>query len=243
MSQLSKYVCLDREDITKYLNEDQKNHLETICCKINQGRLSENKDIFTSLVIPDDKPNLYQKVCEELEQMILSGLNDLPLEPMTANMEIIKTDLAKAIEDTADINFSPTKGTVNSQGFDLKACIPDPIAIPPMEAVLIPCGFKLHIGSTGNPNLAAALLPRSGQGAKEGIVLGNLVGLIDNDYQEEWMVSVWNRNRYTSIEINPGQRIAQAIFINCPTNLNFSEVESFTQGTQRQGGFGHTGKA
>lgn len=132
----------------------------------------------------------------------------------------------------------PRYATDGSAGLDLRACIDEAIQLAPGESQLIPTGFAMHIG---DKNLAATLLPRSGLGHKHGIVLGNLVGLIDSDYQGEVMISCWNRGS-DHFTIEPGERIAQMVFL--PIALcEFQVVNEFTESERGSGGFGHTGRA
>lgn len=131
----------------------------------------------------------------------------------------------------------PKRATAGSAGLDLCACIDEHIHIAPGEAHLIPTGIAIHIKEA---NVAAMLLPRSGLGHKHGIVLGNLVGLIDSDYQGQVFVSLWNRGG-ASFTLEPGDRIAQMIFVPVvPTE--FDVVSEFTASGRGAGGFGHTGK-
>ncbi len=130
----------------------------------------------------------------------------------------------------------PTHATTGSAGMDLSACISSVIRLQPGQTELIPCGFAMDIQDSG---LAAVLLPRSGLGHKHGIVLGNLTGLIDSDYQGQIFVSCWNRSERT-FEIEPGMRIAQMVIVPV-VQCQFDVVDEF-QATQRgAGGFGHTG--
>jgi len=101
-------------------------------------------------------------------------------------------------------------------------------------------GFSAHIGSY-NKYLAGFLLPRSGLGSLDGIVLGNLIGLIDADYQDEWKAAIWNRNDDTSIHIKPGMKIAQLVFLPVINNIDFINADTFSNSTSRKGGFGSTG--
>jgi len=135
----------------------------------------------------------------------------------------------------------PTYGTPGSAGLDLRACIDAPIGIWPGETVLIPTGLAIHID---NPGYAAMILPRSGLGHKNGIVLGNLVGLIDADYQGQLMVSIWNRNHPDTdkvFEINPLDRIAQLVIVPV-LQVEFNVVQEFGASDRGTGGFGSTGK-
>jgi dUTP diphosphatase len=131
----------------------------------------------------------------------------------------------------------PQRATAGSAGFDLCACIDEHIRIAPGEAHLIPTGIAIHINE---PGIAAMLLPRSGLGHKHGIVLGNLVGLIDSDYQGQVLVSLWNRGS-EPFALEPGDRIAQMIFVPV-IPAEFEVVEEFEQTGRGAGGFGHTGK-
>ena len=137
---------------------------------------------------------------------------------------------------TGEFGF-PKYATTGSAGIDLRACIDDPETLLPGECTLIPSGIAVHIA---DPTLAGVLLPRSGLGHKHGIVLGNLVGLIDSDYQGEVFVSCWNRSDQT-YEIEPGDRIAQMVFVPI-TQVEFEVVDSFDSSDRDSGGFGHTGR-
>ena len=131
----------------------------------------------------------------------------------------------------------PDYATSGSAGLDLRACLDQPITLQPGETTLIPTGLAIHID---DPTLAAVLLPRSGLGHKHGIVLGNLVGLIDSDYQGQVYVSCWNRGQ-TAFEINIGERIAQMVFVPV-VQVGFEQVDEFTVTERGTGGFGHTGR-
>ena len=143
--------------------------------------------------------------------------------------------LDKRIGDNIEL---PTYATDGSAGMDLRACIDSDIQINPGETQLIPTGIAIHIA---NPNLAAVILPRSGLGHKHGIVLGNLVGLIDSDYQGQLFVSCWNRGQ-DSFTITTGDRIAQLVFVPV-VQTEFQIVDDFAQSERAEGGFGHTGRA
>lgn len=130
----------------------------------------------------------------------------------------------------------PEYATIGSAGIDLRAAIENELTIEPASSVLIPTGWSMHIG---NPNVAAIILPRSGLGHKQGLVLGNLVGLIDSDYQGQIMVSLWNRS--TEIRtIKRGDRIAQLVFIPV-SHATFNVVEEWEETERGEGGFGSTG--
>ena len=130
----------------------------------------------------------------------------------------------------------PQYATSGSAGLDLRACIEQPITLLPGETYLVPTGLAIHLA---DPNYAALILPRSGLGHKNGIVLGNLVGLIDSDYQGELKVSLWNRGQEKFV-IDPLARIAQMIIIPV-MQANFTVVEEFAQSDRGEGGFGSTG--
>ena len=132
----------------------------------------------------------------------------------------------------------PDYATDGSAGIDLRACLDDTLKLEPGRTELLPTGIAIHIG---DPSLAAVLLPRSGLGHKHGIVLGNLVGLIDSDYQGQLYVSCWNRGNDT-FNIEPGERIAQMVFVPV-VRAGFEVVKDFVDSTRGAGGFGHTGRA
>ena len=130
----------------------------------------------------------------------------------------------------------PEHATEGSAGMDLRACIDDPFTLQPGDTELIPTGIAIHIS---DPKLAATILPRSGLGHKHGIVLGNLVGLIDSDYQGQLFVSVWNRgDKDFTIEV--GDRIAQLVFLPV-IQVDFDLVDEFDDSERGEGGFGHSG--
>jgi dUTP pyrophosphatase len=131
----------------------------------------------------------------------------------------------------------PDYASDGAAGMDLRACIDEPLAIAPGQTHLIPTGLAIHIG---DPTLAAVLLPRSGLGHKHGIVLGNLVGLIDSDYQGQLFVSCWNRGS-DSFTIQVGERIAQMVFVPV-VRAAFEVVTDFEDSVRGEGGFGHTGR-
>ncbi len=132
----------------------------------------------------------------------------------------------------------PQHATAGSAGMDIRACLKEPLVLKPGETSLIPSGLAIHIG---DPGYAAVLLPRSGLGHKHGIVLGNLVGLIDSDYQGEVLVSCWNRGR-EPFTINPGERIAQMVILPV-VQAQFEVVSEFESSRRGEGGFGHSGKS
>ncbi|NHQ92623.1 dUTP diphosphatase [Janthinobacterium lividum] len=131
----------------------------------------------------------------------------------------------------------PAYATPGSAGLDLRACIDESITIEAGQTVLIPTGLAIHIG---DPSYAAMILPRSGMGHKNGIVLGNLVGLIDSDYQGQLMVSTWNRGQ-SAFTLNPMERLAQLIIVPV-LQVGFNVVEEFGDSERGVGGFGSTGK-
>ena len=130
----------------------------------------------------------------------------------------------------------PQHATKGSAGMDLRACIGAPLTLTPGASELVPTGISIYIA---DPTLAAVLLPRSGLGHKNGIVLGNLVGLIDSDYQGPLMVSVWNRGA-AAFTVNPGDRIAQMVFVPV-VQVGFEIVDEFSSTTRGTGGFGSSG--
>ncbi len=131
----------------------------------------------------------------------------------------------------------PTYATTGSAGLDLRACLDAAVTLNPGETQLLPTGLAIHIADT---SLAAVILPRSGLGHKHGVVLGNLVGLIDSDYQGQLMVSVWNRGQ-TAFVIEPGERIAQMVFVPV-VQAEFNIVDDFESSDRGEGGFGHSGR-
>ena len=132
----------------------------------------------------------------------------------------------------------PSYATEGSAGVDLRACLEGPLTLEPGQTELIPTGIAIHIA---DPNLAATILPRSGLGHKHGIVLGNLVGLIDSDYQGQLFVSCWNRGHET-FEVQPGDRIAQMVVVPV-VQVGFEIVSDFEISSRGEGGFGHSGKS
>ena len=142
--------------------------------------------------------------------------------------------LDKRIGDTFDM---PDYQTSGSAGIDLLACLDKPMTIQPGDTELIPSGIAVYIRDS---SLAAVLLPRSGLGHKKGLVLGNLVGLIDSDYQGQVFISCWNRGKESCV-IEPGMRLAQMVFLPIQ-QVNFNLVESFEESDRGEGGFGHTGE-
>lgn len=132
----------------------------------------------------------------------------------------------------------PAYATPGSAGLDLRALLDEPLTLQPGETVLIPTGLAIHIGDA---NLCATILPRSGMGHKHGIVLGNLVGLIDSDYQGQLMISTWNRGQ-SVFTIEPGDRIAQLVFVPV-VQAEFAIVDEFAATDRGEGGFGHSGRS
>ena len=130
----------------------------------------------------------------------------------------------------------PEYATEGSAGLDMRACIDEALTVEPGQTVLVPTGLAIHIG---DPGLAAVLLPRSGLGHKHGLVLGNLTGLIDSDYQGQVFISCWNRGG-AAYEIKPGERIAQMVFVPVE-QVRFEVVEEFGDSRRGSGGFGHSG--
>jgi dUTP pyrophosphatase len=131
----------------------------------------------------------------------------------------------------------PTYATTGSAGLDLRACVEAPLTLEPGQTKLIPTGMSIFIE---DPSLCAMILPRSGLGHKHGIVLGNLVGLIDSDYQGQLFVSCWNRGQ-TPFTVEPGERIAQLVLVPV-VQADFEFVEEFTETDRGEGGFGSSGR-
>jgi dUTP pyrophosphatase len=132
----------------------------------------------------------------------------------------------------------PHLATDGSAGMDMRACIDDELEVEPGETALIPTGLAIYIADN---KLAAVLLPRSGLGHKHGLVLGNLTGLIDSDYQGQVFISCWNRSKSTYV-IKPGERIAQMVFIPVE-RVTFDVVDEFEETVRGEGGFGHSGRS
>lgn len=148
----------------------------------------------------------------------------------TVDLKVLDARMAEQI---------PAYATPGSAGLDLRACLDAPVTLEPGQTFLVPTGLAIHIN---DPGLAAIILPRSGLGHKHGIVLGNLVGLIDSDYQGQLMVSCWNRGQ-TAFVIQPLERIAQLVLVPV-VQAAFRRVEDFADASQRgEGGFGSTGKS
>ncbi|WP_233851056.1 dUTP diphosphatase [Paraburkholderia sp. HD33-4] len=131
----------------------------------------------------------------------------------------------------------PAYATTGSAGLDLRACLDEPLTLKPGETALVPTGLAIHVG---DPGYAALILPRSGLGHKHGIVLGNLVGLIDSDYQGQLMISTWNRGQTTFV-LNPMERLAQLVIVPV-VQAEFNIVDDFEESLRGAGGFGSTGK-
>lgn len=131
----------------------------------------------------------------------------------------------------------PQYATPGAAGMDLRACLDAPLTLAPAATHLIPTGIAIHMADS---SLAAVILPRSGLGHKHGIVLGNLVGLIDSDYQGELLVSVWNRGSQAFV-VQPGERVAQLVFVPV-VQARFTVVSEFNQTERGTGGFGHSGR-
>lgn len=150
----------------------------------------------------------------------------------------MQTEVELKILNPKMAGLLPAYATPGSAGLDLRACIDEPVVLPPGGTFLVPTGLAVHLG---NPAYAAVLLPRSGLGHKHGIVLGNLVGLIDSDYQGELKVSVWNRSG-EAFTVQPLERIAQMVIVPV-VQAAFKVVDEFAASERGSGGFGSTGKA
>jgi dUTP pyrophosphatase len=151
----------------------------------------------------------------------------------TVDLKVLDARMAEP-----DDKYLPSYATPGSAGLDLRACLDAAITLEPGQTRLIPTGLAIHIA---DPGLAALILPRSGLGHKHGIVLGNLVGLIDSDYQGQLMVSCWNRGQ-TAFVIEPMERIAQLVLVPV-VQAAFRRVDDFDASHRGEGGFGSTGKA
>ncbi|WJF89619.1 dUTP diphosphatase [Paraburkholderia bonniea] len=147
----------------------------------------------------------------------------------------MKLDLK--ILDARMRDFLPAYATPGSAGLDLRACLDEPLVLPAGGTALVPTGLAIHVA---DPGYAALILPRSGLGHKHGIVLGNLVGLIDSDYQGQLMISTWNRSAST-FTLNPMERLAQLVIVPV-VQAQFNLVDDFTQSERGAGGFGSTGQ-
>ena len=147
----------------------------------------------------------------------------------------MKLDLK--ILDARMRDYLPAYATPGSAGLDLRACIDTSVTLEPGQTTLVPTGLAIHVG---DPGYAALILPRSGLGHKHGIVLGNLVGLIDSDYQCELMMSTWNRG-HTTFTLNPMERLAQLVIVPV-VQAQFNIVDEFAASERGAGGFGSTGK-
>jgi dUTP pyrophosphatase len=153
-----------------------------------------------------------------------------------SSSSLIRATIALRVLDERIRPYLPAYATPGSAGMDLRACIDVPITLMPGQTELIPTGVAIHIG---DPGLAALVLPRSGLGHKHGIVLGNLVGLIDSDYQGQLMVSCWNRGT-SAFELKPMERLAQLVLV--PVVMaTFAETEDFAMSERGSGGFGSSG--
>jgi dUTP pyrophosphatase len=147
----------------------------------------------------------------------------------------MKLDLK--ILDARMRDYLPAYATKGSAGLDLRACLDEPLTLQPGDTALVPTGLAVHVG---DPGYAAIILPRSGLGHKHGIVLGNLVGLIDSDYQGQLMISTWNRGQ-TTFTLNPMERLAQLVIVPV-VQAEFNIVDEFDESARGAGGFGSTGK-
>jgi dUTP pyrophosphatase len=160
---------------------------------------------------------------------LLSGTNEKNVR--SVELKILDSRIGDSIP-------LPHYATSGSAGLDMRACIDAALTVEPGETVLVPTGLAIHIGDA---DLAAVLLPRSGLGHKHGLVLGNLTGLIDSDYQGQVYISCWNRSN-TAYEVQPGERIAQMVFVPVE-QVQFDVVEEFNDSSRGEGGFGHSGRA
>lgn len=169
-------------------------------------------------------------------KLIDAEMEDMPIHPeqhagtIPVQLKILDARIGKEFP-------LPRYETADAAGLDLRACLEKPLTVEPGQTHLIPTGISIYIA---DPNMAAVILPRSGLGHKHGLVLGNLVGLIDADYQGPLMVSCWNRGN-AAYTIEPGERIAQLVFIPV-VRTHFRIVNEFNSTQRGSGGFGHSGK-
>jgi dUTP pyrophosphatase len=173
-------------------------------------------------------PSIDPHLCSSV--FICGFIRLLPEPPPVRRLDI------KILDERIRANM-PAYGTPGSAGLDLRACIAEPVTLAPGESSLIPSGLAIHLA---DPGLAAIVIPRSGLGHKHGIVLGNLVGLIDSDYQGQVLVSCWNRGREPFV-VKPLERIAQLVVVPV-VQVELNVVESFEESARGAGGFGSTGR-
>jgi dUTP diphosphatase len=160
------------------------------------------------------------------------------MPPEAAELSSLRKLQVKILDRRIGKDFPlPQHATAGSAGVDLRACVEAPLELRPGETQLIPTGIAIHLD---DPGFAALVLPRSGLGHKHGIVLGNLVGLIDSDYQGQLMVSCWNRGQ-TAFTVQPGERIAQLVVVPV-AQVDFEVVDEFVQSERGAGGFGSSGR-
>jgi dUTP pyrophosphatase len=169
--------------------------------------------------------------------MNFSPMRSSSARPPNLNLYLICMKLDLKILDARMRDQLPAYATTGSAGLDLRACLDEPLTLKPGETALVPTGLAIHVG---DPGYAALILPRSGLGHKHGIVLGNLVGLIDSDYQGQLMISTWNRGETTFV-LNPMERLAQLVIVPV-VQAEFNIVDDFEQSDRGAGGFGSTGK-
>lgn len=177
----------------------------------------------------------YRKIGESMHQLIAE--RDELLKQLTGEKEM-QNNLVFEVKKLHPLAKIPAQGTPMSAGYDMIACIDDPIILRKSDkAILIPTGLAMV---SYRADVVGLLLPRSGLGHKQGLILGNVVGVIDGDFTNEWHISAWNRGQQDEIVINPGDRIAQAVFVPALHPV-FMEVDEFSSQTERAGGFGSTG--
>lgn len=179
-------------------------------------------------------------VDEKISAKVIAAVSEKVPEkaPETVNAKVQHKVQLKILDPRIGTEFPlPSYATVDSAGMDLRACLSAPLQLAPGETQLIPTGIAIYMGDA---NMAAVLLPRSGLGHKHGIVLGNLVGLIDADYQGPLMISCWNRSN-DHFTVNPGERIAQLVFVPI-IRTQFEVVTAFATTERGEGGFGSSGR-
>lgn len=202
----------------------------------------DGKEVLENILDAEERGLLMTSFSKKLVKTLLrkrqlhhpKALVDSPRKELILKPHVVDAILLR--RDIYEEHGIPDYKTEGSAGIDLRACIDEDIVLAPGEVKMIPSGLKIHVA---DPNYAAILLPRSGLGHKNGIVLGNLVGLIDSDYQGEMGMSVWNRSS-ESFTISPGDRVAQMVVIRVE-QIVFNWVDSFNATDRAEGGFGSTG--
>jgi dUTP pyrophosphatase len=192
--------------------------------------------IFGATIGPDNVPIWAASRDSQAHRVELLRQRFYAADKITRTKSVRSIELKILDPRVGDTIPLPHYATSGSAGLDMRACIDEPIKVSPGATVLVPTGLAIHVA---DPSLAAVLLPRSGLGHKHGLVLGNLTGLIDSDYQGQVFVSCWNRGS-KSYEIRPAERIAQMVFV-AVEQVAFDVVDEFATSDRGAGGFGHSG--